>query len=62
MQVALNAGVVAENCHFRREAVSTYLGCKFITLSVHLICLQHIHHDAARRMGLSVTAKPRTVC
>ena len=28
--------------------VSTYFGCKFITLSVHL-CLQHVYRDAARR-------------
>jgi len=39
---------------FRREALSTYLSRKFITLSVHL----HVRRDAARRVGLSVTADP----
>jgi len=28
------------------DALSTYLGRKFITLSVHLICLQHFRRDA----------------
>jgi len=41
---------------FRREALSTQFGRKFITLSVHLICLQHVDRDAARRAGLSATA------
>jgi len=31
---------------------------KFITLGVHLICLQHVRRDAARRAGLSATADP----
>jgi len=32
--------------------------CQSITLSVHLICLQHVRRDAARRAGLQVTADP----
>jgi len=32
------------------------LSRKFIPLSVHLICLQHVYHDAAHRAGLSATA------
>ena len=43
---------------FRREALATYLGRKFITLSVHLFCLQHVCHDAVRRAGLLATANP----
>jgi len=31
---------------------------KFITLSVHLICLQRVRYDAARRAGMSATADP----
>jgi len=27
-------------------------------MSVHLICLQHVRRDAARRAGLSATADP----
>jgi len=42
--------------YFRREALSTLFGRKFITLSVHVICLQHIRPDEARRAGLSATA------
>ena len=42
--------------NFRREALSTQLGRKFITVSVHVICLQHVRRDAARREGLSATA------
>jgi len=38
---------------FRREVLSTYFSSKFITLNN-----QHVCHDAARRMGLSVTADP----
>ena len=30
----------------------------FITLSVHLICLQHVRRDAARRADLLATADP----
>ena len=43
---------------FRCEVLSTWFGCRFITLSVHLICLQHVCCDAVRRVGLSVTADP----
>jgi len=39
----------------RREALSTWFGRRFITLGVHLICLQHVRRDAARRAGLSAT-------
>jgi len=52
----LNAAAVGVD--FRREALSTQLGRKFITLSVHLICLQHVRRDAARRVGLSAAAGP----
>ena len=31
---------------------------KFITVSVHHICFQHVRRDAARRAGLSATADP----
>jgi len=54
----LNAGTVAENGNFRHKALSTWLSCKFITLSVHIICLQHIRSDAAWSAGLSATADP----
>jgi len=37
---------------FRRK-----FGRRFITLSVHLICLQHVRRDAACRADLSVTAE-----
>ena len=37
---------------FRHEALSTSLGRKFITLSVHLTYLGHVSCDAARRTGL----------
>jgi len=30
----------------------------FITVSVHLICLQHVRRNSARRTGLSATADP----
>ena len=30
----------------------------FITLNVHVTCLQHVRRDAARRAGLSVTDDP----
>jgi len=40
----------------RCEALSTYLGRKSITPSVHLVCSQHVRRDAARRAGLSATA------
>ena len=43
---------------FRREALLTQLGRKFITLSVHLTCLQHVRRYAARRAGLSATTDP----
>jgi len=42
---------------FQCEGVVNF-GRKFITLSVHLICLQHVRRDAACHMGLSVTADP----
>jgi len=32
---------------FTREALSTKIGRKFITLNVHGICLQHVGSDAA---------------
>ena len=41
---------------FWREALSTWLGRKLITLSIHLICLQHFCRDAACQVGLSATA------
>jgi len=41
---------------FRREALSTKLGRKFITLSIHVICSQHVRRDAARCAGSSATA------
>jgi len=37
----LNAGEELKIDDFRREALSTWFGRKLITLSVHLICLQH---------------------
>ena len=40
------------------DAKRCRLGRKFITLSVHLTCLQHVRLDAARRAGLSATADP----
>jgi len=52
---------VAEIGNFRREALSTYFGRKFITLSVHLVCLQHVRRDAARGAGFSETADPCVV-
>ena len=42
----------------RREALSTQLDSKLITLSVHLICLQQVRRDASRRAGLSASANP----
>jgi len=36
--------------------VATYFGRKLITLSVHLICLQHVCRDAARRASSLATA------
>jgi len=47
---------LAAICWLSTESVSTYLSRKFITLSIHLICLQHVRHDAAHRTGLSATA------
>jgi len=41
----------AKHCQLR-------FGHKFITLSIHLICLQHVPHDAAPCVGLSATADP----
>ena len=41
---------------FPLEALSTQLGRKFIRLSVHLTCLQHVRRDVARRAGLSAAA------
>ena len=48
---------------FRRETLPTSFGRKFITLSVHFICLQHVRRrrDAARRTSLSATADPYTL-
>ena len=46
----LNTDAVAANWRLstlRREALSTQFGRKFITLSVHLICLQHVRGDPA---------------
>ena len=43
---------------FRREVLSTQLGRKFITVSVHLMCLQHVHCDTACRTGFLATADP----
>ena len=43
---------------FQREALSVWLSRNLITRSVRLACLQHIHRDAARRVGLSATADP----
>jgi len=40
---------------FQREAFSTQLGHKFITMSVHLTCSQQIRRDAAHCAGLSAT-------
>jgi len=41
----------------RREALSAYFGRKFITLSVHLICLQHVRRDAACHSRLVVLGR-----
>ena len=56
---APNAGAVAANWRLSTRSV-VFLGwySKFITLSVHLICLQHVCRDAARRAGFSATADP----
>ena len=43
---------------FQRETLSASFGDKFITVTVHLICLQHVHGDAACRAGLSARADP----
>jgi len=42
----------------KRCQLSSVATRKFITLSVHLTCLQHVRRDAARRAGLSATADP----
>jgi len=46
---------------FRREALSTWFGRKFITPRVHLICLQHVRRDAACRAGLSACQRRRSL-
>ena len=53
----LIAGAVAENWPLATRGVVNF-GREFITLNVHLICLQHVRRDAARRAGLSGTADP----
>ena len=55
----LNAGAVAENWRLSTRSVVNL--ARFSTLSVHVICLQHVRRDAARRAGLSATANPSYV-
>ena len=57
----LNAGAAVANWWLLMWSVINLVwnfGCKFITVSVHPICLQHVCHDAACRAGLSATADP----
>jgi len=45
----------AKRCQLTSSSVTSL---KFITLSVHLICLQHVRHETVRRAGLPATARP----
>jgi len=54
----LNADGVAQNWRLSTRSVVNLARSQFITLSVHITCLQHVHPDAARRAGLSLTADP----
>ena len=52
----LNTGAVAQKLatfDAKRCQLSSVVSRKFITLSVHLICLQHVRRDAARRAFVS---------
>jgi len=54
----LNAGAVAENWRLSTRSLVNLVWSQVNTLSVHLICLQHVRRDPARRAGLSATADP----
>ena len=51
-----SADAVAANWWLSMWSIVNLVWSKFITLSVHLISLQHVRHDAVCRAGLSVTA------
>jgi len=54
----LNAAEVDENWRVSTQSADNLVWSQVYYTEHHLICLQHVRRDAARRAGLSATADP----